>query len=72
MTAADVSALAESATALVAVGAVSAWFWQLVRRALKWRRKKRAQSVRNDAFPLVAGVVAAVAVLAWLMRGGGE
>ncbi len=70
MTAVDVQAIAESASALVAVGAVTAWFWQLLRHTLRWRRKRRAKRVRDDAFPLVATCIAAAALLAWLARGG--
>jgi hypothetical protein len=53
MTAADVQAIAESATALTALGVVATWVWRTSRRAWKWRRAARAKKVRDDAFPLV-------------------
>lgn len=72
MTAADYQAIAESVTAVSAAGAVLTWLFRTSRRAWKWRRNKRAKRVRDDAFPLVIGVVAVAFVLAKLMRGDGS
>jgi hypothetical protein len=69
VTAADVQAIAESVIAVSAAGAVLTWLYRTSRRAWKWRRNKRAKRVRDDAFPLVIGVVAVVLVLAKLMQG---
>lgn len=71
MTAADVQAIAESATAITAAGAVAAWFVRTSRRYLKWRRRRRRDQVLNYVIPACMATLVVAAFL-FQSRGGGE
>lgn len=70
MTAADVQAIAESVTAVTAVGAVTTWLWRANGKVRGWRKRRRLDEIRAEVDAKVAPLSSQLTQLASALSTG--